>query len=210
VSSEFEHRPDTPLEQPPPGPPVWRRLFHLTAGSVVPVAGIFLAWPAIVALAGALATVSLLLDLLRLRWSELNRRFLRLLQPLLKTSEDRRITGATYMLVASFVAFLFLDQMVAVAALLFLSLGDPAAALVGQRAPGPRFRGKSPLGTATFVAVGLLVVGALVGGGFIQYHWGLLAGAALAGLVELAPLPVDDNLSIPLVSGALMQLLVTA
>jgi acyl phosphate:glycerol-3-phosphate acyltransferase len=192
----------------PAAPPGWRRIFHLTAGSIVPVAGIFLTWPAILALAGSLAAGSLFLDLLRFRWASLNRCFLAGLKPLLKTSEDRRLTGATYMLAAGFIAFLFFDQMVAVAALLFLSLGDPAAALVGARAPGPRFGGKSPVGTATFMAVCLLVVAVLVGSGLAQYHWGLVAGAVAAGLVELAPLPLDDNLSIPLISGGLMQVLV--
>lgn len=192
----------------PAAPPGWRRIFHLTAGSIVPVAGIFLTGPAILGLAGSLAAASLFLDLLRFRWASLNRRFLAGLKPLLKTSEDHRLTGATYMLAAGFIAFLFFDPMVAVAALLFLSLGDPAAALVGARAPGHRFGGKSPVGTATFMTVCLLVVAVLVGSGLVQYHWGLLAGAVVAGLVELAPLPLDDNLSIPLISGGLMQVLV--
>lgn len=182
-------------------------MFHFTAGSIVPVAGIFLTWPVIVALAGSLAAASLALDLLRFRWRALNHRFLAGLKPLLKASEGRRLTGATYMLAAGFLAFLLLDQMVAVAALLYLSLGDPAAALVGVRAPGPRLGGKSPLGTATFIAVCLLVVAVLVESSLMQYHWGLLAGAVAAGLVELVPLPLDDNLSIPLISGGLMHFL---
>ncbi len=111
------------------------------------------------------------------------------------------------MLIAAFIAFLFFGQTVAVAALLFLSLGDPAAAVVGRRMSGPRFLGKSPGGTAAFVVVSLLVVVVLVGSGAVQYHWGLLAGAVIAGLVELTPIPLDDNLTIPLLSGAAMHFL---
>ena len=52
-----------------------------------------------------------------------------------------------------------------------------------------------------------LVVAALVGTGAVDYHWGLLVGAGIAGLAELLPLRLDDNLSVPLVSGAAMHLL---
>jgi glycerol-3-phosphate acyltransferase PlsY len=129
------------------------------------------------------------------------------MSPLLKPSEDYRFTGSTYMLVASLIAFLAFDQKVAVTALLFLSIGDPVAALVGGRTPGPRWVGKSPGGTIAFIGASLLIVVVLVSSGAIQYHWGLLIGALVAGLVELIPIPLDDNLTVPLISGAVMHLL---
>lgn len=160
----------------------------------------------VVALA-VLSAGGLGLDLVRFRVSWVNRQFLRWLAPLLKGDEGRRITGATYMVIAGLAVFLLFDVPVAVAAMLFLSLGDPAAALVGRRTPGPRVFGKSPGGTVAFVAVALAVVAALAWSGAVEYHWGLLVGAAVAGLVELLPLPPDDNFTIPLVSGAAMHLL---
>lgn len=160
----------------------------------------------VVALA-VLAVGGLAFDLGRMRISGLNRFLVHWLSPLLKREEEHRITGATYLVIAAFIAFLLFHQAAAVAALLFLSLGDPAAALVGSRMPGPRVLGKSPGGTAAFIAVSLVIVSVLVGAGAVGYHWGLLVGAALAGLVELTPLPLDDNLTIPLISGAVMHLL---
>ena len=188
-------------------PPVWRRLFHVTAGSSVPVAGIFAPEAAMVVALAVLSAGGLGLDLVRFRVSWVNRQFLRWLAPLLKGDEGRRITGATYMVIAGLAVFLLFDVSVAVAAMLFLSLGDPAAALVGRRTPGPRVFGKSPGGTVAFVAVALAVVAALAWSGAVEYHWGLLVGAAVAGLVELLPLPPDDNFTIPLVSGAAMHFL---
>lgn len=187
-------------------PPPWRRLFHLTAGTSVPVAGIFAPSDGMVVALGVLAAGSLALDLFRFRFPYLNRLFLRWLSPLLKREEDRRITGATYLLGAAFIAFLLFGRGVAIPALLFLSLADPAAALVGSRLPGPRLSGKSPGGTAAFLVVALVVVGVLIGSGVVHYHWGLLAGAAVAGLVELSPLSLDDNLTVPLISGGAMRL----
>jgi dolichol kinase len=156
---------------------------------------------------GILAAGSLTLELARFRYSPLNRLLVHWLSPLLKEGEDHHLTGSTYLLIASFIAFLLFDRGIAIAALLFLSLGHPAAALVGKRMPGLRVWGKSPGGTAAFVAVALLVVAVLVATGAVQHHWGLWIGAGVAGLVELAPLRLDDNLTIPLLSGGAMQLL---
>jgi dolichol kinase len=156
----------------------------------------------------ALAVVSgggLSLDLTRFRIPWVNRLFLRCLAPLLKYNESHRFTGATFLIVGGLFSFLLFGSQVAVPALLFLSLGDPAAALVGRRLPGPRVLGKSPGGTAAFVLVSLAVVAVLVGSGAIDYHWGLWVGAVIAGLVELASVPPDDNLSIPLIAGAAMH-----
>ncbi|HZA24473.1 MAG TPA: hypothetical protein VFA32_18040, partial [Dehalococcoidia bacterium] len=164
--------------------------------------------PFMIVAVGVLALAGLGLDLARFRSVTLNRLFLRWMAPLLKIGEDYRITGATYMMVAAFFAFLLFDQAVAVTALLFLSIGDPVAALVGQRVIGPRIFGKSPLGTVAFIGVSFLVIAILVSSGVIQYHWGLLAGAVTAGLVELTPMPLDDNLTVPLISAAVMHFLV--
>ena len=191
-----------------PTPPIWRRLFHLIAGSSVPVAGMFAPESGMVIALAVLAAGGLSLDLLRFRISWLNQVFLRWFAPLLKPEEGHRITGASYMLIAALIVFYFFGTTIAVAAMMFLALGDPAAALVGRRTPGPSIWGKSPGGTAAFVAVSLLVVAVLGGIGAVDYHWGLLVGAAVAGLVELAPLRLDDNLTVPLIAGAAMSFLV--
>ena len=190
--------------QPPPG---WRRLFHAVAGSSIPVAGIFAPVEFMVAALAVLSGGGLLLDLTRFQIPWINRRFLYWLAPLLKDDERRRFTGATFMVIGALFSFLLFGPQVAVPALLFLSLGDPAAALAGRRLPGPRFRGKSPGGTAAFILVSMAVAAVLAGSGAIEYHWGLWIGAVVAGLVELASPPPDDNLSIPLIAGAAMHFL---
>ena len=160
-----------------------------------------------IAALAVLAGGGLALDLLRFRVSWVNREFLRRLALLLKQDEGHRINGATYVVVGALFAFLLYGPEVAAPALLFMSVGDPAAALVGRRVPGPRLFGKSPGGTAAFLAVSLVVVAVLVGAGANDYHWGLLVGAAVAAIVELLPVPPDDNLAIPLIGGASMHFL---
>ena len=184
-----------------------RGVFHLTAGSALPVAGLFAPQQFFIPALITLMVLTLAVEAARLMWDPLNRVLLRLFSPLLKQKENRRLTGSTYMLISALAVFLLFDTHIAAAAMLFLSLGDPVAALVGTHVRGPRFFGKSPVGTAAFVVVSLGVCAVLVSAGAVPFHWGLLAGAVVAGIVELLPIPLDDNLTIPLASGGIMHLL---
>ena len=185
-------------------PKIWRRLFHVLAGSCIPIAGIFAPHNEFVITLAVLAVGALLLDLSRFGIGPLNRLYLRLMAPLLKSDEESHITGATYMLLAAALVFWLFGKDVGVPVMFYLSLGDPAAAIIGRRMPGPRLLGKSPGGTAAFIAVGAAVAAILLAAGVVEPHWALWAGAAIAALIELAGIPPDDNLSIPLAAGAAM------
>lgn len=189
------------------GPPWQRRLFHATVGSAIPTVAFFVPESLAISVLAILAAGSLGLDLVRFRVPRLNRLFLYWLRLLLKNEEAQRITGATYMLIGACLAFLLFDKEVALAVLLFLSVGDPAAALAGRPMPGPRIFGKSPVGTVAFIAASLAIAALLVFLGAFEFHWLLILGAVVAGLVELAPVPIDDNLTIPLIAGCAMQYL---
>ena len=79
---------------------------------------------------------------------------------------------------------------------------------MGSRLRGPRFFGKSPGGYGGFCGVvSLGVCAVLVSAGVAPFHWGLAAGAVAAGVVELLPVPLDDNLTVPLASGTAMHLM---
>ncbi len=196
------------LSQRPSGsletPPVWRRLFHIGAGSSIPLAGIFVSETGMIVALAVVAGGGLGLDLARFRLTWLNRHFLRWMAPLLKQTEDQKFTGATYMVVAALLTFVLFGSEVAVPAMFFLSLGDPAAAFVGKKLPGPRLWKQSPGGTLAFIAVGFAAVGVLITTGATDYHWGLWIGAVAAGLVELLSPPPDDNLVLPIAAGAVM------
>ena len=195
------------LYEPPVAPSLWpRRLFHLLAGSTLPLGILFLPletaqW---LLIAGSLGAV--LLEVLRGLLGGVNDWTVRTL-PFFKAAESRQVTGATFMwLAATFLVFVF-EKEVAVLAMLFLSVGDPFAALIGVRDHRTRRFGKSLAGTAAFA------VAALGAGLLATLHpdvplaWWLVLGAVVAALAELAPLPFDDNLTVPIASAAAMALL---
>lgn len=195
------------LREPPVAPAIWpRRLFHLLAGSSLPLAILFL--PADAArwllIAGSVLAVSA--EVLRGLLPGVNDWMVRRL-PFFKASERREVTGATYLwLSATLLAFAF-EKDVAALALLFLAAGDPAAALIGARDHRARVFGKSLAGTLAFACVAL-------GAGLlatlhpdVPLAWWIAPGAVVAALAELAPLPFDDNLTVPIASAVAMSLL---
>ena len=189
---------------PTPAPPSWRRVFHVVAGSSIPLIGIFSPEIAMIWALARLASGGLALDLVRFRLSRLNSAFMRLLAPLLKEDEAAHITGATYMAIAAFFVFAFFGKDVAIPVMFFLSIGDPAAAIVGREMPGPRLLGKSPFGTVAFIGFGCAALVVLLMSGGIAHHWALWVGVSVAGLIELASIPPDDNLTVPILSGTVI------
>ena len=178
----------------------------MAAGSSIPLVGIYGSGAFMVVLLSVLSGLALAVEGLRLANPGLNQYLVPRLRLLLKESEGRRLTGATYIAVSALVAFLVFDKPVAVAALFFLALGDPAAALVGTRVVGPRIFEKSPFGTLAFFGAALAIAGVLAAGDIISFGVAVVAGAAVAAVVELVPLGIDDNVTVPLVSGVAMTL----
>ncbi|MEE3168095.1 MAG: hypothetical protein VX654_11345, partial [Chloroflexota bacterium] len=104
-------------------PPIGRRLFHVVAGSCIPLAGIFLSETVIIWALAILAAQGLVLDLVRFRVGWLNALFMRSMAPLLKEDEAGHITGATYMLIAALIVFVLYGKEVGIPVMFFLSLG---------------------------------------------------------------------------------------
>ena len=198
-----------PTPPPPPAsppPPVARRIFHLIAATATTLLALFLPEPAYLTLLGAGALLALALEEGRRRAQWLNRPFIKLFGPILKPAEITAISGATWFLIAAFFAFYFYGPAVALPALLFVAVGDPAAALAGARAPGPRWWGKSPIGALAFIAAGLSAWSLLAALGFTAWSAAVIAGVIIAAIVELLPIPLDDNLTVPLLAGGAMLL----
>lgn len=147
-------------------------------------------------------------DLARLRTPSFNAWAFERMGTLLRAGEAHTLSGSpTYILGVALSLILF-ELPVAIAAVLFLAFGDVAATIVGESWGKTRFLGKSFEGTAAFVV-------AAFAAGLVPRLYGLglslpvlLAGAVTAAAVEvLTPKRLNDNLTIPLISGAIMTLL---
>jgi phytol kinase len=178
----------------------WRRILHLATGLVIAGALVRLdpPWSWAVGTLGALTLLLFLGELVRFSIPALNQLFFRLLRPLASPREARGVASSTWYVAGCFVAVTLFPREVAVAAILVLALADPVATYVGQR------WGRRPFGTGTVegsVAFGIVALLILVP--FAGWSVGALVAAVTAG-VERIPWPLDDNLTIPLVTGLLL------
>jgi dolichol kinase len=162
---------------------------------------------------------SILIDIIRLKRLPLHGFLNRLIGPMLREHEDSDFTGSSYIFTASVLSILLFDKSAAIAAISFIILGDIAAALIGRRYgklkinwtfARPKVKtGQNPHKKKTFegsfacLFMCLLVVLIIPG----LPLWIGVVGAFVATMVEAMPFPIDDNFSVPLVSGLVMHIL---
>ncbi len=153
-----------------------------------------------------LTIVAIGIEIARIYTSRGRRICQRFLGSVIRPTEERRPTGAIYAFIGAFLAAIMFAPTVAILSMLFMSVGDSAAAFVGQRYGRIPIGHKSLEGTlACFFACLLLT---LPSGLALPVA---VAGAAVAAITELISLPMlNDNLAIPIFSGAAMTLLMAA
>ncbi|TVQ77812.1 MAG: hypothetical protein EA369_08465 [Bradymonadales bacterium] len=155
-------------------------------------------------------------DLLRIRMPQLNERLMSALKLFVREGEQDRLSGMPYYWWGISLSYLLFPLPIANFAVLFLSIGDPAAALVGSQSlckgkTIPLVEGKSLQGSlaaliacavASFLVLPIWLDSAALGMSeriLLSFVCGLAAS-----LGEILPLRTDDNLSLPLVSGAIL------
>lgn len=181
-----------------------RKAIHLSA-LVIPL-GVWMT-PRHVALVvlGCLAGACLIADVLRMMHPSLRRLYFILFGRIIRDHERKeRLTGATYVLGASFLCVWLFEERVAVVALTYMIIGDTTAALVGRRWGRRRIRWDKTVEGALACLGICCLIGVILP---LVPWWKALIGAFVATAVELLPSGVDDNLGIPLVSGAIMNAL---
>ena len=116
---------------------------------------------------------------------------------------DGALTGASWVMISAFVTILIFPKNIAILSLIFMSVGDTVAGLVGRKI------GKLKIGEKTVEG---FVFGFLACA-IISYNYKLIPfsisiyGSLVGMIFEVLPLPLDDNLKIPLSSASIMYLI---
>jgi phytol kinase len=196
-----------------------RKIIHL-GSSIFPVAVIVVynLYPkgGRLYLSGILAVIAVILlalDILKARYRPFKSFIMRFFGKVLRKNElEGGMTASTIVVAsAAFTIFIF-RQEIAVVALLFLSLGDSAAALVGKHFGRIRLVGHRTLEGSLAAFNTCLVVSLFALWVSPEFGWHftpvtLIVGSLVATVSELVYMPLDDNFRIPVFAGLAMELI---
>jgi dolichol kinase len=157
--------------------------------------------------------MSLLVEALRLKVPSFNAKIVRFWGPIMRSSEVDRLTGVPYYISAAILSIAIFPRPIAVLSILYLACGDPVASLVGILYGDRSIRigqGKSLIGTLAGALACAIVTFIFLANMMHLPDRHLIAltliGGVAGGAAELLPLDVDDNFSIPIVSGFVLWL----
>ncbi|MFI5370609.1 MAG: diacylglycerol/polyprenol kinase family protein [Candidatus Eisenbacteria bacterium] len=188
-----------------------RKAIHL--GAIILPLGLlyeWLPWPrgriAWLLLLGVLTATAVTIDLVRISDHRVQRFFKTFFGELIREHERFNLLGSTFLLIAAILAVELFPQPLAAAAIGFTVLGDGVAALVGRGWGRTRLFSKSLEGALGGLAACLIWAAYLAATGHVPWGVGVV-GALTAMLVEVLPLPLDDNLGITIAGATVMRLL---
>lgn len=177
-----------------------RKIVHLTT-LIIPVGYALISEKTVLFFLIPFFLALLLVDLLRHFHSGMASLFRKyFFGKVLREEEESSFMGSTYFIFSTILTILLFPKSIAIASLLILILSDTAAALIGRWIGKTPIFGKSLEGSAAFFLSSLLIV-------WIYPNLNRFSGSLAAmgaTLIEILPIKVDDNLTIPLVAGAIM------
>lgn len=178
---------------------ILRKCIHV-GYSAVPFLYLFTNKQVIIPVVTVLSVFMIAIDVGRIKIQWLQNLYMITLGKILRSHETDNskslFTGGTYIVLSSLFCFLIFPKDVAISAMFITTFGDTAAALYGKYFGKIKMFGKTLEGSLVFFITGCAIL----------YFMGLLSGAflilALASLtittvLELLPIPVDDNITIP-------------
>lgn len=163
------------------------------------------------------APLAIMTDVIRQSSQQFNRSVIKIMGPILRKTEIRNLSGATFAVVGVGLAYLLFPPPASQLAILFLAVGDPIASYFGILKGKHKLLGKKSwegfLAAAVFCFASALLF-------FVLSPWQIpqtstlivhsLVCGVIGAVAELIPIAkVDDNLSQPFLSGALLSLFFT-
>ena len=144
------------------------------------------------------------IEIFRNQNSFISKFFAKYLSFMMRSFEKRgSLTGSTWVFVGALITIILVPQPFSLLALFFLAFGDTMAALVGMKFPFINIGNKTLSGSLACFTMCLFV------GFAINFEISLeiiLIGAFTATIAELASIKINDNISIPVLSGCAMYL----
>ncbi len=149
------------------------------------------------------AIIFIIIDFARMRLELVKKIFNKLFNSMMRKHEiSGQFTGATWVLIIAVPVIYFLPKEIAILSLVYMSVGDIAAAIVGLSF------GKTKMGEKSLEgSIGCLTV--CISAALLLNLVPLtisMSGAVMATVFEALPLDIDDNILIPVGAGTTMAI----
>lgn len=193
---------------------ILRKVWHITTGSL----GLFIfvrsgdsqtfwaTWILCIAIAG------FLLDIVRARFSPLNNLVIRLMGPLMRRSEREGVSGLPFYALGVSLSLFFYQRDIAIVSIMFLVFSDPLSSFFGVLYGKDKIMPNKSLqgAVAGFFTCYLITLFYVMNTATLGTH--ILVFAIVSGVIGAASelvsaFNIDDNLTIPVLSGLGMTLL---
>ena len=181
---------------------IQRKLIHFSS-AIIPIIILIVGRDKSLFYLGIITVLFLIVDFLKSRIGMLERLYCYFFGEVIREHEIKDFTGASWVLTGCFLTLLIFPLYAAVFGMFVMSICDSFAAIIGKSAGSAHVFGKTFEGTMGFILSGFVLILVLP---FISPFWGITA-VFTASIIELLPYPkINDNLSIPIVSAAVLQL----
>ena len=153
---------------------------------------------------GISGSMILLFDYLRLNNKSIKSFYNSVFGKVTRDFENRKLTGASYVMIGAFIVLFFFETKVCIPALLIMSFSDTAAALVGKLYGKTKIFDKSLEGSFAFFVVSFIIVLFFIPE--IDLFFSLIA-ITVVTIIELVPkYGLDDNFLIPVISAFIISI----
>lgn len=181
-----------------------RKSIHLACTILPLIYWLYLSREQIIIICGFITVGFITGEILRFKNKKFSYWFERIFFKLLRDDEKKnKITGATYLFVSLTIIFIFFEKHVSIPAALILTLADSFAAIIGKTYGRTKFLNKTVTGSLTFFLVGFVILFTLLPG----LGWLSLVVVLLLTFIEALPIPVSDNLTLPISACLLIEVM---
>ena len=188
-----------------------RKLWHVLTGVIALSITYLLSFDSKMAAiaSGSIAGVGIIAELIRLKNPKINDLILKRFGTLFRESEKSRPSGLVFYALGVSICFSLYEWHIAIISILFLVFSDPFASLIGNLYGSRKLiKGKSLEGFLACFALSLLITFLYTSFYNLGYTWWVLIVIGLIGAISELFSFIDDNLSIPVLSGALITFVI--
>ncbi|MFX1503699.1 MAG: glycerol-3-phosphate acyltransferase [Promethearchaeota archaeon] len=154
-------------------------------------------------LIGSVALSFILLDLLRFLHKQTNLLLTEKIRSIFRKGEVNKFSSMTIFLIAGFISILLFEKVIAITVLIFLIFGDIFGKIFGLSFGKHKIFDKTLEGTLAYLG-SILICGYFIFNLFDIPLIMLICGGIMAPITELFSFGIDDNFSVPIVTGAVM------